>query len=49
VHLELLEDVVDVVAHGGHAQVELAGDLLIREPGRHPLEDLLLAAGKGRR
>lgn len=45
VHLELLEHVVDVVAHRGQPQGELPSDLLVRVPARHPLQDLLLSAG----
>ena len=47
VHVELLEDVVNVIAHRRQADAQLMGDLLVLQPGRHPAEDLFLAVSQG--
>jgi hypothetical protein len=47
VDLELLEDVVDVVLHGGDFDAEAAGDLFVRQALGQELQDLQFAAGEG--
>src|SRR5205085_8865353 len=42
-HLELLEDVVNVVLHRRHLDVEPRGDFLVRQPLPDQADDLALA------
>jgi hypothetical protein len=45
-HIELLENMVDVMFDRRHAQAQLAADLLVREAAAYQIKDFALPVGQ---